>query len=768
MRACAAGTVAVLAVVLLLPVGIALPAPARAAPLASTPLTTDAEPVPRGAVASPLPAQTPIRLTVSLASGNGAGLSEFLAAVNDPASPLFRHFLTAPEYAQRFGPRADAASTVEASLRAVGATAVGPTPGGLGVQAVVPASGVEALLGVRLESVAGPTAAYTALGSPVLPPSWDRIVSGIGGLSDVRNAALAASFAPVPAARAPLRGVGSEFVNDTLSGAQYAVGSDFAQAYGVSELWNGTLTPDGQYPTTAAIATLLASGYNVSTAQDLPPWDPSVVRAYYNDSLGPGWPVPSLTGVPVTPVGAPTPPLPGPFGDLTDSTENEFENSLDLEMAGSLAPGAALYNFYFAGSLLIGPGRVAGEIADDLADDLGSALNYSYGAQHLVAVSGSFGVPDLNDSLWNTYLGEAAALGVTVVCATGDQGNAPDALTGGSDGPGVLWPASAAFATNGSVAVGGTTVKFAGKATSETSGGTVVAAFDPDVRGLASQTAWYDLDGPTGVAGSEGGISGVYPEPTWQFHSAAQPAIVAAAVTQHATTLGRAEPDVAFPANNTIAYVYANGSGVIFYTILGGTSVAAPVFAGFLASTAAVEAAQGEPYGFGFVTPELYRIGSFFASANGSALAAENPYLDVVTGANNLFAAGPGWDAVTGWGGMAAPEFLAADENATIRDYVYTGPTPGLPHAGPSGPSELEYLLIGVGVLVAATVVVFAARPSRKGAGPPTSVVGATVAGSPYGPVAGATAVPGAVFPCPYCGKDRPAEPVRCPSCGAL
>ena len=767
MGARATAAVAVLAIALLLPVGVSAHAPSRPGSSFVPAIATDALPVPVGAPTAPLAGSTPIRITVSLASADPVGRSEFLAAVDDPASPEYRHFLTASEYFRAFGPPAGAASVVDSSLWAAGARVVVPTPGGLGIQAVVPAAGVAALFGVHLVAVGGATGSYTAVGTPRVPSAWDGYVGGVGGLSDLRNTAFAATLAPAGATE-PLRGAPPEFVNDTISGAQYAVGSDFAQAYGVSELWNSSLTEDGQYPTTTAIATLLASGYNTSAAEDLPPWDPSVIRAYYNDTLGPGWPAPALTGVPVTPAGAPTPPLPGSFGSLTDSTENEFENSLDLEMAGSLAPGAALYNFYFAGSLLIGPGRDAGEIADYLADDLGSALNYSYGAQHLVAVSGSFGVPDLNDSLWNTYLAQAAAMGVTVVCASGDQGNAPDALTGGSDGPGVLWPASAAFASTGAVAVGGTTVTFAGPATSSTSGGPVDAAYDPHVRGLASQTAWYDLDAPGGVAGSEGGISGVYPEPAWQFHSAAQPPIVSAAVTQQVGALGRAEPDVAFPANNTIAFVYANGTGVIFYTILGGTSVAAPVFAGLLASTTAIEAARGGAFGFGFVTPELYRIGSFFASPNGSSLSAEDPFLDVVSGANNLFAAGPGWDAVTGWGGVAAPAFLAADENSTIRDYVYTGPAPGLPHSAPSGPSELEYLLIGAGVLVAATVVVFAARPSRRGAGPPTSVVGSTVAGSPYGPVGGVTPVAGATFPCPYCGKERPAEPVRCPSCGAL
>ena len=770
MLARAAVAVAITAVLLVVPGG-AFGGPSHRAPSAGAvpALLTDATPVPVGRPTAPLAPSNEIRLTISLASADPHGLATFLSAVDAPGSPLYRHFLTAGEFERRFGPRPAAAGVVERTLSAAGGSFVGPTPGGMGVQAVVPVRSVETLFGVQLVtfSTAAGTVAYTAVGRPGLPSAWVGLVSGVGGLSDARNDALVATLANSRDAR-PVAPGGALFVNDTATHAQWLFGSDIAQAYRVADLWNSTRVRDGRYPSGIAIATLLAGGFNTSTAQNLPPWDPRVVSAYFNDTFGPSWPLPSLTGVPVTPPGAPTPPAPGSFGAQSDSTPNEFENSLDLEMAGSLAPGAALYNFYFAGSLLIGAGHVAGQIADYLADDLGAALNFSYGAEHLAVVSGSFGVPDLNDSLWNSYLAQAAAMGVTVVCASGDQGNAPDGLTGGSDGPGVLWPASVANGTTGSVSVGGTNVSLRGVATSTTSGSSLTTAFDPKVTGISAQAAWYDLDAPSGVAGSEGGLSAVYPEPYWQFHSAAQPAIVAAAEIQRATSLGRAEPDVALPANNTVAFVFANATGVVFYEVLGGTSVAAPVLAGLLASVVEVESARAGTYGLGFLDPELYRIGSFFAAANGTPEEAQDPFLDVVTGGNNLFAAGPGWDAVTGWGGISAPLFLAADVNATIADYVYTGPTPGLPHPASSGPSELEYLLIGGGVAVAAAVVVLLARPARRSGGPPTSAVGATVAGSPYGPVAGVAPAAGASFPCPYCGKDRPAEPVRCPSCGAL
>jgi hypothetical protein len=265
-------------------------------------------------------------------------------------------------------------------------------------------------------------------------------------------------------------------------------------------------------------------------------------------------------------------------------------------------------------------------------------------------------------------------------------------------------------------------------------------------------------------------VSRVFSEPWWELHSAAQPPIVAAAEVQKLTSLGRAVADVALPANNTIAYVFANATGTVYLEVVGGTSVAAPLFAGMIASVVGVENATVGRFGFGFVTPELYRIASFFAdpAVVNTSVEASDPFWDVYNGSNYLFSAAKGWDPVTGWGGVNATALLAADENATVSGYQYAGPTPGLPPVPhPSPISETEVLILIVGGLVAVAIVVVGARPARGKAPPPTSVPGVTLPASPYGP--GATGTEGYVtFTCPYCGAERPSEPVRCPQCGSL
>ncbi|MGP8077923.1 MAG: protease pro-enzyme activation domain-containing protein [Thermoplasmata archaeon] len=752
LTATAAGTVRVG------PLGGA-PSPAAAV------LVTDQAVVPAGRTLVPLPGSYPIHLTLTLRFSNSTRLSDLLRNLEAPSSPEYRSFLDPSEFREQFAPTPAEVATAEAALLDAGAGSVSVTSDRLGVSAVLPADGVASLLGVRPVSYEDGLGrlAYTTIGTPRLSGSLGGIVAGVGGLSDAGNAAI--QLASEMGAPRPI----GQFVVENHTSVQWDVGSDFALALGATTLWPGAgSVANATFPTGIAIATLLASSYNSTSAVNLPPYDPAVVDAYFNDTLGPGWPAPTVKGIVVPLNGIASPPPPGKL-DLTDSSEDEFENSLDIEMAGSLAPGSSVYDFYFAGSQMVAP-LPASDVADDFALDLEAALNYNYAPDHLAVVSGSFGLPEVNDPLWNSELEEATVLGVTVVCASGDQGNAPNSLTG-RGGAWPTWPASAAFDDAGAVSVGGTTVTLAGTPTSLATSTSIDPAYDPNVTGVANAVAWYENTTAGSYAGSEGGASSVFPEPSWQFHSAAQWAIVNATMRQGAGSLGRTGPDVAFPSNDTIAFVFANSTGTIFLDVLAGTSVAAPVFAGLLASVVAVESLRaGRFTPLGFLDPELYRIGSYYASpaVDHSAAESTDPYLDIVRGSNFVFAAGPGWDAVTGWGELTGPAFLAADLNATIGGFVYTGPTPGLPpRAAPFLSVQTEYLLIGIGTLVAIALVIIAARPTRAPAraGPTRPSTEEDLFGPPSAPLAARS---GPTFVCPYCGGERPSEPVRCPHCGTL
>ncbi|HTT73839.1 MAG TPA: protease pro-enzyme activation domain-containing protein [Thermoplasmata archaeon] len=757
------------------PVGAAAagPGPTAAETGAASEPLTDAQPVPAGVHPLALAADTPIGLTLTLAGADPGGLSAFLAAIEDPASPQYGHYLTSAEYDAEFAPPPSSVAEASSFLSGHGATDLEVVPGDLGVRAVVPAGEVESMFGVELDDLgaSGASPLYTSVGAVTLPSALAKIVTGIGGLSNAADPALSyemTASAPVPLtdpATAPA------YIEGNTSGAQWFLGSDFTEALGASELLAGGDVLNATYPTHVAVATLLASGWNESTGTDLAPFDPTVVDWYLEHTLGPGWPVSNVTGVPVTLDGL-TPPPPGPYTGLNDSTLDQVENCLDLEMAGSLAPGAPLYNFYFSGSLVTGSATL-GDIADDFGYELGAALNYSYGAAGLAAVSASFGLPDTTDAIWDAGLAKAAATGVTISVASGDQGNAPDSLTGRATGPWPSWPASAAFNTSGAIAVGGVSLTLSGVPAgwyNETGG--FVVEFDGNITGIRNVVTWYDtLGGPGEYAGSEGGLSTVYAEPSWQFHSAAQPAIASAAATQGLGVLDRAEPDVAFPANTTIVTVFANATGAIFGELLEGTSIAAPTFAGLVADEVAVRSdnslATFRP--LGYLDPALYASASFYAA---HPSVPTSPFLDVVEGNNYVFAAAAGWDPTTGWGTLEAVPLLAMLYNGTITGYVYTGPTPGIPPSsgGSSFPWATVEIIFGVGVAVAVVLVLVLVRPSRP---KPAAVPWGAHAPSPPPaapplPPAAPPGSAGATFQCPYCGTARPAEPVRCPQCGAL
>ncbi|MGA8664522.1 MAG: protease pro-enzyme activation domain-containing protein [Thermoplasmata archaeon] len=775
MRLPTAASVLFVTVVLLLltPVGsVGSPMP-RAAPAPAPALTTDALPLPAGAPSAPLAADVSVGITLTLPFSHSAQLATFLSAVEDPAAAEYRQFLSAPEFRAEFDPSSATVAAVSEELLSQGATQLSVGPDRATVSAVLPAGAVDSLFGVQLRvfGVHDGTPIYTAVGTASLPSGLAGIVSGIGGLTDAANLAVSLEMTQSLPRPFPVRDPGA-FVDSNTS-QQWFVGSDYTQAYGASELLpGGSLGVKATYPTHVAIATLLFSSWNQSSNTNLPPWDPNVVYTYFNNTSAPGWPHPHLVGVPVT-INGVTAPLPASLGAVNDSSGAEFENSLDLEMAEDLAPGASIFNFYVPGTT-VQAGALT-DVADDLSEALSAALNYPYSNLTLGVVSGSFGLPDLNDTAWNSALQEAAATGVTVAIASGDQGDAPNAVSGRSAGPWPTWPATAAFQTSGVLSVGGVSISIHGTPTAIYNGNELNVTYDSNETGISGMVAWWNDQGPQGGwAGSEGGLSTVIPEPAWQFDSAAQPAIAAAGNLQGTGFLGRAGPDLAFPANATLAYVYADAQENLYFDVLAGTSVSAPLFAGFLADEIAVSG-----HSFGYLDPELYRMGSFFANTSLSS----DPFLDVTVGNNYVFSAGPGWDATTGWGGLAAPLLFAALANSTVDNYTYTGPTPGLGTPSSSSnqfPWVAVVLIVVLGIASAVALAIAFGRPRRSGpAAPPSAVWGpppgyAMPSSGPrdlYGmppPTGMPLPASGATFLCPYCGAPRPAEPVRCPRCGAL
>jgi kumamolisin len=261
------------------------------------------------------------------------------------------------------------------------------------------------------------------------------------------------------------------------------------------------------------------------------------------------------------------------------------EVMLDVEVAGAVAPAAEIV-VYFT------PNTDAGFL-----DAITTAIHDTTHKPSIVSIS--WGGPE---SSWTaqslTAFDEAfqaaAAMGITVCVAAGDNGST-DGVAG--NGNNVDFPASSPHV----LACGGTSLQASGNR-------------------ITSETVWND--GANGGA-TGGGISATFAVPTWQSG-------LAATLTKGgATALSfRGVPDVAGDADPETGYdVRVDGSN----TVIGGTSAVAPLWAGLIAR---LNAARGGS--IGFINPLLY--------ANPGALN------DITAGNNGAFAAAKGWDACTGLG----------------------------------------------------------------------------------------------------------------------
>ncbi|HTB19780.1 MAG TPA: protease pro-enzyme activation domain-containing protein, partial [Bryobacteraceae bacterium] len=147
-------------------------------------------------------------------------------------------------------------------------------------------------------------------------------------------------------------------------------------------------------------------------------------------------------------------------------------------------------------------------------------------------------------------------------------------------------------------------------------------------------------------SGSGGGMSTSWPIPSYQ-----QPALMTAA---GGSATMRNIPDVALTADVQLFLICNNGQWVE----VGGTSAAAPLWAGFLA-LANQQIAANKQSRVGFVNPLIYAIGA------GSSFARD--LHDISTGNNDGFNALTGYDLATGWGSPAGQPLinsLAGTSNA--------------------------------------------------------------------------------------------------------
>lgn len=273
-----------------------------------------------------------------------------------------------------------------------------------------------------------------------------------------------------------------------------------------------------------------------------------------------------------------------------DSSREDGEVGLDIEVAGSIAPGAKIV-VYFAENTDAGLlNAITAAVHDDTNKP--SVLCISWGNPECMWTRQAVRAID-------QALNMAAALGVTVCVAAGDDG----ATDGVADGRfHVDFPASSP--------------------NSLACGGTQLVAKDNTI---SSETVWNQLATNNGATG--GGISfssDFFFLPWWQSGLGVPP-------SRNDGFRGRGIPDVAGNADPFTGYaVRLNGKS----EVVGGTGAVAALWSGLVAL---FNQTVGRP--LGYINPFL-------------ALYASNPtgFHNIVVGDNGGYAAGPGWNACTGLG----------------------------------------------------------------------------------------------------------------------
>ena len=277
----------------------------------------------------------------------------------------------------------------------------------------------------------------------------------------------------------------------------------------------------------------------------------------------------------------------------------DAEVMLDIEVAAAIAPRARIA-VYFA------PNTDRGFL-----DAITMAVHDKVRKPSVVSIS--WGGPEASWTsqamqVYDQAFQDAAALGVTICCASGDDGSAD--MQQGWDGKAhVDFPAASPHA----LACGGTHL-------------------DASANAITSEVVWNDL--PNGGAGG-GGVSDVFALPDWQAHANVPPS------ANPGGRVGRGVPDVCGDASPGSGYVVrVDGQ----QTVIGGTSAVAPLWAGLIAL---LNQHLGQPVGY--LNPLIY-----------SLPVKAGAFHDITIGNNGAYKAGAGWDACTGLGSPDGAKLMAA------------------------------------------------------------------------------------------------------------
>jgi kumamolisin len=289
----------------------------------------------------------------------------------------------------------------------------------------------------------------------------------------------------------------------------------------------------------------------------------------------------------------------------TTSTTGAMEVMLDIEMVMAISNPTSMY-IYTGPATFTGALDTYSKIASD---------------NKVAQVSTSWGLAEtyLNSSAAqaeNSVFTKMVAEGIAVFAASGDSGANDNGSSLSVDDPAVQPNVTGV-------------------------GGTRLTTTTAQV--YSSETVWHT----NSTEGGGGGISKLWTIPSYQK------GIVSHATSGQFSTTMRNVPDVSLNADPSTGYLtYCSSSGG--WILVGGTSAAAPLWAGFWSLVGkGLTPAGATPVRTGFANPKLYTIGK-------NATLYAKDFHDVTSGNNSHYSAVAGYDTASGWGSFNAGNLYSA------------------------------------------------------------------------------------------------------------
>ena len=578
-----------------------------------------------------------------------ANLKALLAAQQDPSSPSYHQWLTPAQFGQQFGMSADDLAQVSAWLQQEGFTITSVSQSNNSISFNGSVASVERAFQTQIHNYRVNGETHFANSTEIsIPIALGGLVNNVHGLNN---------FLLKP------RLVKRRFTSG-LTGSHYLAPGDLAVIYDINPLYTAGDTGKG--------VTLVVVGQTDIVPSDITDFRAAAALSVNN---------PTVVTVPGT----------TPLSVAAGAASNDLsETDLDLEYSGGVATGATV--------ILVNSG--------DVGTSLQYAIQNTINGITVPIISQSYGACEASYetaaiTATESLLEQANSQGQTVVLAAGDTGAADcddsstQTITSATQGLAVDYPGSSAYVTD----AGGT--EFMGDGTAaapQTGAGTYWSAngsgsVSNDVltsaKSYIPEMAWNDttfaISQGGGLSAGGGGASALFAKPSWQTGVPNIPAdshrdvpdISLDASPDHDSYIYCTQVTTAGSPNAYVSSCQATSFRVSdpgqsdnddFLALAGGTSFAAPEFAGLLA---VIEQKLATGGGLGNINPTLYKLAS-------NATTYASAFHDITTGNNQVpctagspncptgsnpvigYAAGTGYDQATGIGSVDANNLATA------------------------------------------------------------------------------------------------------------